>query len=303
MSRSVRRTEVSGTDAIGAVFEPEVASDHFAVMLSGSSGGIPEAPARRLAENGVTALALGYFGAPGLPTDLVEIPLESLARGIELFRDRFAGGRSVGVVGISRGAELALLVAAYLGDAIGPVVAVAPSHVAWPGLKAPGPGDRRTTSPAWTWQGAPLPFVQYKAGIEMVFNEKGLRVDAYHDLASFDPAEIDPARIPVERAVGPILLLSGDDDHMWPAAPMAGEIVRRMQDHGRAADVTNVVYPGAGHIFLMRDFLPPAGGVNALSFDFGGTAEADEAASRDAWQRVVTFLQSSRQLSGLGAAG
>src|SRR5258708_26277664 len=93
MSRSVRRAEVSGLDAIGAVFEPEVAYGHFAVMLSGSSGGIPEAPARRLAENGVTALALGYFGAPGLPTDLVEIPLESLARGIELFRDRFAGGR------------------------------------------------------------------------------------------------------------------------------------------------------------------------------------------------------------------
>src|SRR5260370_19750606 len=178
MSRSVRRTEVSGTDAIGAVFEPEVASDHFAVMLRGSSGGITEAPARRLAENGVTALAIGSLGAEGLPTELVEIPLESLARGIELFRDSFAGGRSVGVVGISRGAELALLVAAYLGDAIGPVVAVAPSHVAWPGLKAPGPGDRRTTSPAWTWQAAPLPLVQDKDGIEMVFNEKGLRVAA-----------------------------------------------------------------------------------------------------------------------------
>src|SRR5258708_12140100 len=150
MSRSVRRTEVSGTDAIGGVFEPEVASDHFAVMLSGSSGGIPEAPARRLAENGVTALALGYFGAPGLPTDLVEIPLESLARGIELFRDRFAGGRSVGVVGISRGAELALLLGAYLGDAIGPVRAVAPPHRAWPRLKPPGPADPPPPSPPRT---------------------------------------------------------------------------------------------------------------------------------------------------------
>src|SRR5260370_22116208 len=127
MRRSVRRTEVSGTDAIGAVFEPEVASDHFAVMLSGSSGGIPEAPARRLAENGVTALALGYFGAPGLPTDLVEIPLESLARGIELFRDRFAGGRGVGGGGVSPGAGAAPLPAPSLRPPLGPAPAPSPS--------------------------------------------------------------------------------------------------------------------------------------------------------------------------------
>jgi acetyl esterase/lipase len=302
MPNSVRRTEIRNREAIGVVFEPERESDRFAVMLSGSSGGIPEAPARRLAENGITAFALGYHGAPGLPPELVEIPIESLARGIELFRESYAGRRSVGVVGISRGAELALLLAVYLHDAIGPVVAVAPSHVAWSGLKAPGPGDRRTTRSTWTWRGAPLAFVQHKAGIEPVFNERGLRVDVYHDLASFEPAEIDAARIPVERSVGPILLLSGDDDHMWPAASMAEEIVRRMQDHGRGGDVTNVVYPGAGHIFLMRDFLPPAGAGNAPPFDFGGTAQADELASADAWRRVVTFLQGSRLASGMGTA-
>src|SRR5882762_2199789 len=105
MRESVRRTEIQDSEAIGVVFEPEGESDHFAVMLSGSSGGIPEAPARRLAENGITAFALGYHGAPGLPPDLVEIPIEALERGIALFRARFARQRSVGVVGISRGAE------------------------------------------------------------------------------------------------------------------------------------------------------------------------------------------------------
>ena len=50
-------------------------SDCAAVMLGGSSGGIPEGLARRLAENGVSAFALGYFGAPGLPPALIEIPI------------------------------------------------------------------------------------------------------------------------------------------------------------------------------------------------------------------------------------
>src|SRR5260370_24689383 len=133
MRNAVRRTEIRNRDAIGVIFEPEGDSDRFAVMLSGSSGGIPEAPARRLAENGITAFALGYHGAPGLPPELVEIPIEALARGIELFRARFARQRSVGVVGMSKGAELALLLAAYLGASIGRVVAVAPSHVVWSG--------------------------------------------------------------------------------------------------------------------------------------------------------------------------
>src|SRR3977135_3080482 len=131
MNKLVKRTEIRNSEAVGVVFEPEQESDHFAVMLSGSSGGIPELPARRLAENGVTAFALGYHGAPGLPADLVEIPIESLERGIELFRERFAGRRPIGVLGISKGAELALLLAAHLGSAIGRVVAVAPSHVVW----------------------------------------------------------------------------------------------------------------------------------------------------------------------------
>lgn len=99
---SVRRTEIRTSDAVGVVFEPEQGSDDFAVMLGGSYGGIPEGLGRRLAEQGVSTFALAYFGAPGLPSALIEIPIESLQRGIELFRERFAGGRAIGVMGSRR---------------------------------------------------------------------------------------------------------------------------------------------------------------------------------------------------------
>jgi hypothetical protein len=59
--RMLRRTEIRTGDTIGVVFEPEEGSDHFAIALSGSTGGIPEHLARRLAENGVSAFALGYW--------------------------------------------------------------------------------------------------------------------------------------------------------------------------------------------------------------------------------------------------
>jgi dienelactone hydrolase len=74
---------------------------------------------------------------------------------------------------------------------------------------------------------------------------------------------------------------------------MAEEIVRRMADHGRGNDVTSVVYPGAGHVFLVQDFLPPPGPGTGPRFDFGGNAEADSIAGKDAWQRALSFLQAS----------
>lgn len=197
--------------------------------------------------------ALGYFGAPGLPPALIEIPIESLQRGIDLFRERFGRGRAVGVLGFSKGAELALLLAAHLGSSISRVVAVAPSHVVWFGLEPPGPDpDRRSLRSSWSRRGTPLPFLSCPPDVQPVFSERGLRTDVFFDVSRYEPEAVDAARIPVERSAGPLLLLSGDDDHQVPSAPMAHEIVRRMEGHGRGDDVTSVVYPGAGHVLRSR---------------------------------------------------
>jgi len=291
---AVRRSEIKAGGTVGVVFEPAGRSEHFAVMLGGSSGGIPEAPARRLAENGVRAFALGYFGAPGLPSALVEIPIESLQQGIEWFSQTYAGGGAVGLMGISKGAELALVLGAQIGDSINRIVAVAPSHVVWFGVSAPGPDpDRRTTRSSWSLGGVPLPFLPCPPDVVPLISEHGLRTDVFCDASRHERWEVDAARIAVERSTGPILLLSGDDDHMWPAASMSEEIVRRMENHGRVDDVTNVVYSGAGHVFLLQDFMPPPGPGTGPQYDFGGNAPADHIAGRDAWQRAVSFLQAT----------
>jgi dienelactone hydrolase len=290
----VRRTEINSGDTVGVVFEPDEGANHFVVMLGGSYGGVPEGPARRLAENGVGAFALGYFGAPGLPSALVEIPVESLQRGIELFSERYARGRSVGLLGFSKGAELALVLGAQLGAAIGAIVAVAPSHAVWFGLKPPGPDpDRRSTKSSWSLRGAPLPFLACPPVVMPAFSERGLRTDVFFDLSRHEPGQINAARIAVERSAGPLLLLSGDDDHQWPAAAMANEIVRRMEKNGRAGDVTSVLYPGAGHAFFVQQFMPPPGPGARPSYDLGGNDQADHHAGVDAWKQAVSFLQGS----------
>jgi dienelactone hydrolase len=291
---SVRRTPINAGGIVGCVFEPAGEPNQFVVMLGGSSGGVPEALARRLAEHGVCAFALGYFGAPGLPSALIEIPIEALRRGSDWFSERYAGGRPVGLMGFSKGAELALVLGAHLGGSVSRVVAVAPSSSVWFGLKAAGPDpDRRSPKSSWSLDGVPLPFLACPPDVMPAISEGGLRTDVFFDLARHDAADIEAARIAVERAVGPILLLSGDDDHQWPAVPMANEVVRRMEEHGRGDDVTSVVYPGAGHVFFIRDLLPPPVPGSRPTYDFGGGSEADSIASRDAWQRAVAFLQAS----------
>ena len=71
---------------------------------------------------------------------------------------------------------------------------------------------------------------------------------------------------------------------------MAGQLTERMKRHGRSADMTSVVYPNAGHVFMMREFLAPPGSPGSPPFDFGGDAEADSLAAEDAWTRIAALL-------------
>jgi uncharacterized protein len=101
------------------------------IVLGGSQGGVPEHLAYQFSERGFAALALAYFGAADLPPQLANIPLEYVDLAVAwLQRQPHTDTRALAVVGVSRGAELALLVASH-NPAIKRVVAYAPSHVAW----------------------------------------------------------------------------------------------------------------------------------------------------------------------------
>jgi fermentation-respiration switch protein FrsA (DUF1100 family) len=105
------------------------------------------------------------------------------------------------------------------------------------------------------------------------------------------------AEIPVERINGPVLLISGTDDAVWPATVLSEYAVRRLRAHRHPHQVEHLVYEGAGHIIG-----PPVPGLNfnvthavhpivGLDFSFGGTPEKNTAASLDSWPRIVTFLR------------
>jgi hypothetical protein len=245
------------------------------LLLGGSEGGIGaglDRQARDFAAHGFAVMELGYFGLPGLPLHLDRVPLEYfdralgwLARQPGIDRDRLA------VIGASKGAEAALLVASRHPE-LGAVVVGMPSAVAWPGLDFSG----GPVGSSWSVGGKPLPDLAYGEGARSIFDayRSGLETLAQHP----------EARIPVERITAPILLVCGRDDSLWPSCPMA-ELVKQT-----APRATVLAYDHAGHAL----FGPPlAAGNPALPSlaSLGGTPQGNNAARADGWPRVLAFLQ------------
>jgi dienelactone hydrolase len=107
-----------------------------------------------------------------------------------------------------------------------------------------------------------------------------------------DAGAVEAAAIPVERCTGPVLLVSGGDDHVWPTARMCAMVEQRMSIHGRGDEIRHLNYPRAGHK-LFPYSRPPDTLVPKMSTDFGGSPAHDAAAHADAWPRVLACLRSN----------
>jgi dienelactone hydrolase len=255
--------------------------------------------ARLLADAGFACLALSYFNRPGLQPNLVEVPLEYIETALLWLRRRpeVASDR-VGLVGASKGAELALLSATWFGSAVGAVVAYAPSSVAFAGISFRGEGRRRSS---WAHNGAPLPFVPYAPRARPAIRVRGFALAPMYRAARENLDAVAAAAIPIEQADAAVLLLSGDRDSMWPSSEMAAELVTRHDMHDMKNRLVHVRYEDAGHSFIpwmpeqRSDFtgrmmnslrLRGIGGI----FELGGRPSANRHALEDAWPRAVQFL-------------
>jgi uncharacterized protein len=101
------------------------------------------------------------------------------------------------------------------------------------------------------------------------------------------------AFIPVERVAGPILLIAGDDDQMWPSAVMARDILARRRTRGGHPGDSLLVFAGAGHL-IGKAYLP-AGSTRIAGgrLETGGTAAGNARAQGEAWREVVRFFSAA----------
>jgi dienelactone hydrolase len=285
------RVRIGTPDLVGTFGHPDGEGPFPGVLaLGGSDGGTPEYFLNLLEPEGFAVLALVYWGTRETQLTLADVPLERIERGLRWLREqpgvRAIDGR-VAVVGASKGAELALLAAATFPDLVGPVVAYTPSSVVWMGLDFSSPGKACST---WTHKGVSLPFVPFPPDVAPIQSARGISMLPIATAGLDNREAVERASISVERAAGPLLLVSGGDDRVWAAKRMCDMIVARMAAHGRNADVVHLHYPDAGHM-LFPYSRPSDVPFPAFPAEVGGTPEADAHAHVSAWPAVVRHLQ------------
>ena len=272
----------AGETTVGRLFIPPGRGPHpVVIVLSGSGGGFDLDKAAVLSRHGFATLALAYFGIAPLPTWLHRIPLEYFEAALDwLGAQPEIDPQRFGILGVSRGAELALLLGSMFSQ-IRAIVAYAPSSVAW----AASGRDKATGEiiPCWTWRGNPVPFAplplrrfMWRSAFPVVALKRPVMFRNLFRAGLRNRAAVARAAIPVENIRGPILLISGGDDHLWPAAEMSEAIVARLQRHGSTYAAEHLHFAHAGHM-LRYPYLPVTARhsrnkhLRGARFSFGGT--------------------------------
>jgi pimeloyl-ACP methyl ester carboxylesterase len=221
------------------------------VGLGGSEGGNAwaseawTAQRERFLAQGYALLAVGYFGLPETPAALDRISLDAIADAIDrAAADPRLDGRCIVLIGGSKGAELALSLAAREPRVRG-VVALVPGDAVFAGLTA------AMTTSSWTWHGEPLPFlpVPWSATPALIAGDLRRVFDLTRDAL---PA-LPEAAIPVEHINGPILFLSATQDELWPSRAMADAMMQRLDAIGFAHVHRHVAIEG-GHTAPLDHF-------------------------------------------------
>ena len=268
-----RDLSVRGAGFYARYFAPPPGNDrHVPVLIfGGSEGGLSTTlDAALLASHGFPTLSLAYFAAPGLPANLERIPLEYFVRAAR-WLDRRPGvdASRLVVIGGSRGAEAALLLASFYPRLFAGVIGLSPSAFVKQGYN---PKLLNTNVAAWTLRGRPI---VYRS--------------AAHPRAG---------AIPVQRLTADVLLSAGLEDQLTLGYGEEQTITKSLRKL-RGRRIVTLVYEHAGHLVdTPVPYLPwgdtfydAALGVQET---LGGTPFGNAAARADEWPRMLAFVASVR---------
>lgn len=307
ISPDIEKRKIHEHGIVGTLFYPKnIKSAPAIIVVPGSSGGIPEANSQLLASHGYTVLALGYFGLNDLPEKLDNIPLEYFQNAMRwLKKQPEVNEKQLSLLGSSRGGELVLLLAATFPQEINAVISCVPSSLVYSGFP-------QVNEPAWTYKNSPITFVPspYFEDISNAVKEGKV---ASHEGTFEDPWQMTPhflygmnkfhhaikaATIPVEKIRCPILIISGEDDKLWPSNLHGKLIMERLDKKQSTIKRKHLHFVHTGHaiLFPYPPYMPVIGGPifipeHKLWSQYGGNTEGNAYAAKVAWKEILSFLE------------
>jgi dienelactone hydrolase len=251
------------------------------IVLGGSGGGMDERTAweaRTLAEHGYATLQLAYFLAPDLPTALHLIPLEYFKTAVDWLRAQpGVDPERIGVVGTSIGGMAALVLAAHYPE-FKVVVAAVPSSVIWTTF-----GSSRASM--FSLEGKPLPYLPH--GLN-----GGSRIYDLYDEGLNSIAQHPDAVIPVERINGPVMLICGRLDALWPSCRMSAQVIARLEANKFRHAFQLLEYAGGGHSVFGPSVAPQSPAFGSLG-RLGGSPASNNLARIDSWPKAEVFVDAA----------
>ncbi|MFE4628322.1 acyl-CoA thioester hydrolase/BAAT C-terminal domain-containing protein [Streptomyces mirabilis] len=268
----------------GVLVAPACGSDIGVLVLAGSSGRVERERARILAEQGMTALSIRWFGGPGQSPGICEIPLETFTTAVDFLQAN--GAVRIGILGFSKGAEAALLTAVH-DPRVDVVIALSPTSRIWCNIGPGRDGAQHPYRSSWTWQEQALPFIPLDDSWTPAEPGSGpVAIRGWYELSERTFAHLlPPAEISVDKARADLLLVAGGDDAMWPSLPFAEQLAARRRSAGTT--VRLIARHDAGHRLRLPGESPASA---SLRFLYGGTPEADALLGAAAWPHILNML-------------
>lgn len=285
----------------GTICTPASAAKHPAILLLGGSEGGDQMRyvAPQFAARGYVAASVAYFGLPGLPQTLENVPVETVGNALAVISKRsdVDPGR-IAIMGLSKGGELALLAASTYPQ-IHAVVAAVASPFAWQGI-AHGP-DAPASS--WTLNGKPVPYVAYAPQMGQAFGAAFMDHEplalrpGYEASVKVNAAQLPAAMFHLERIHGPVMMIAAGHDQIWDSEAQSKAGMDYLHAHHHAYADTYLEYADAGHIFLFsapdRPMTQAPMGNSGITLMLGGTAQSNVRAAADAWPKIFAFLSAA----------
>jgi esterase/lipase len=299
VAKEIKSQRISD-EFVGELFYTENSDHKTIVFLGGSGSGLAvNSPITAvLASHGFNVLSVPFFGEKGLPAQLSEIPLEYFERVFTcLSNNPITSGKEIYLLGMSKGAELALLLASRY-PLITRVVAWAPHAYCFQGL-----AFKNVSS--WTYAGKPLPFIRLKnrwliANMFSCFIKNEPFGYTYTYKKGLEIAKNkEAARIKVEDIHADLLLFTSKQCNMWNTYDGSVQIMDTLRKCNYPHHYDLVVYEDAGEPYYVP-YVIPAGEMTAkmaprLVFSMGGTLEGNAHAKEDSWVKTIEFFSQTNR--------